>query len=782
MQTGTVSYDTMGIRKIKRQAPLVPKAKSLTKIFIGLALLALGIVFFLGLRLYVECKTVVENHLKNQTWALPSTIYADAPILYEGMPMKPARLIEYLQRLNYQSTADANVGAGQYREQSPEVRFRKHAIFDDAIDEPTVMVRFNTTSVEKIQNLNSGEDLPAYELEPIAISNLFGEEWEKRTLIQYKELPKHLINAVVSIEDRRFFHHGGVDLRAVIRAIWNDLNQSKQLQGGSTITQQLVKNFYLSPERSIRRKIREATMAWIMEEKLKKEEILELYLNEIYLGQRGAMSVNGVGEASRLYFRKDVERIDVPEAALLAGMIQAPNIYNPYRHPKEAKARRDTVLQAMLETGALTSKEYDEFSKAPIVVYPFDSRINLAPYFGSIVKTQLLEKYDQNSIYTKNLRIFTTLDLEMQQAAEEAIQQGLTQIDKIRYSKTKKKAEACLIAIEPQTGYVRALVGGRSFSVSQFDRVTQARRQPGSVFKPVVYAAAFEQFFQPHDRVFTPATLVDDQPWTLRYHNEVWEPKNYDGQYHGSVTLRDALAHSMNIATAKLAMDVGLNQISLLGKRLGFGDVKPYPSLALGAFEVSPWQVATAYTVFANGGVKTEIRAIKKVADTKGQTLERSQIEVKKILHPQTAYLITDMLTTVLSRGTGAAVRQGGFKRPAAGKTGTTDEYRDAWFVGYTPNLLCVVWTGYDDNTPIKLTGAQAALPIWASFMKKATENLPEDDFSSPRGVVIRMIDPTTGGLATEDCPESRPELFIEGTQPLEACKEHGSHWWNMLG
>jgi penicillin-binding protein 1B len=339
-----------------------------------------------------------------------------------------------------------------------------------------------------------------------------------------------------------------------------------------------------------------------------------------------------------------------------------------------------------------------------------------------------------------------------------------------------------LIAIEPQTGYIRAFVGGRSYSKSQFDRISQASRQPGSVFKPVVYAAAFEKAFQRNSRVFTPASIVVDEPWILHYSNQTWEPKNYDGQYHGTTTLRNALAQSMNVATAKLAMDVGLKDIAELGKKLGFGTVKAYPSLALGAFEVSPWQVATAYTVFANGGVKTELRSVRKVTSADGKTLERSQIGVERVLHPQTAYIITDMMESVILSGTGAPVRRWGFTRPAAGKTGTTDEYRDAWFVGYTPNLLCVVWTGYDDNTPIKMTGAQAALPIWAQFMKKALQTYPQEDFASPQGVVVKMIDPLTGQLATEDCPNSIPEKFVAGTEPTEVCKEHGSHWWNIFG
>jgi len=721
----------------------------------------------------------VEAHLSRQKWSLPSTIYADAPVLYEGMPAKARPLVQYFQRLSYQEGAGREIHPGQYFVSGQRILFAKRPLFPGQAGIFPVALEFGSSEIRKIVNLKTGEELPAYELEPMTISNLFGQEWEKRTLVAYEDLPPYLIQAVVAIEDRRFFSHPGVDLRGIIRAVFNDLFHSKQLQGGSTITQQLVKNFYLTPEKRIRRKMNEAVMAWILERRQTKQQILELYLNEIYLGQRGAMSINGIGEASRLFFHKDVKQITIPEAALLAGMIQAPNTYNPHRHPKEAKERRDTVLRAMRETEALNPQEAEQYAALPLAVYPLDTKINLAPYFGEVVKAQLMEKYAADSVYTQNLHIFTTLDLNLQQYAEEALSQGLAEIDKLRFDRVKKSVEGCLIAIEPQTGYIRAFVGGRSYSQSQFNRISQASRQPGSVFKPVVYAAAFEQAFAANRQVFTPATLIDDSPWVLNYSNKTWEPKNYDGTYHGVVSLRMALAQSMNVATAKLAQQVGLQQIAALGRQLGFGDVKPYPSLALGAFEVSPWQVATAYTVFANGGVKTELRTVKKVTDADGKTLERSQIEVRKVLHPQTAYIITDMLTTVLSAGTGSAVKKWGFTRPAAGKTGTTDEYRDAWFVGYTPNLLCVVWTGYDDNTPIKMTGAQAAVPIWVRFMKKATENLPAEEFSSPQGVVVRMIDPSSGQLATQDCPSAVPELFIEGTEPVETCDHSKSHWWN---
>jgi penicillin-binding protein 1B len=772
----------MIIRKITRRVPIVAKAhKKLLKI----ALIVVGVVFLIGLiivlRFAYKADQLIEAHLNStHRWSLPSTIYGEAPVLYEGMAMQEKSLVQYLQRLNYQRTDAGEIKTGEYKVLKDTVSFKKHQFFSTQGKLFPVQAQFGKSGLTKLTNLDTKEGIVAYELEPIPISDLFGSEWEKRTLVQYNEIPKCLIQAVVAIEDRRFYKHHGVDYIAVIRAVWNDLIVKKQFQGGSTITQQLVKNFYLTPERSLKRKLSEVMMAWLIERKQTKEQILELYLNEIYLGQRGSLSIAGVGEASRLMFRKDVQNITVPEAALMAGMIQAPNAYNPYRHPDEAKKRRDTVLLAMQGMGYITEKDYKAYTASPIVVYPIDTRINLAPYFGDIVKAQLLAKYDPHTIYTQNLHIFTTLDPDMQRYAEEALTAGLDDIDKLRFKRIKQHVQGCLIAIEPQTGYIRAFVGGRSFSKSQFDRISQAVRQPGSVFKPVVYAEAFEEAFNSPNIVFTPATLVPDEPWLLKYANQEWEPKNYDGQYHGIVTLRMALSQSMNIATARLAMAVGLPKIASLGEKLGFPTVKPYPSIALGTFEVSPWQVAEAYTVFANGGVKTELLSIKKVTDADGKTLQRSQIEVKRILHAQTAYLITDMLKTVMQRGTAAAVSRWGFTRPAAGKTGTTDEYRDAWFVGYTPNLLCVVWTGYDDNTPIKMTGGQAALPIWVRFMLKATQNQTADDFVSPNGIVARMIDPTTGLLASDQCPDGVPEIFIQGTEPTQTCNSDSERWYSL--
>jgi penicillin-binding protein 1B len=734
---------------------------------------ALAIVFSLvAFGLYVHYRLMVERHLGSEKWSLPSTIFADPLILRKGVPFNRSEVIEYLQMLDYFWARYPDVHPGQYSVYPGGIRFQRRSFLLKYENFPIIEVQFDSNQIARITDISSKEDLDLYELEPVPIRNLFGEEWEKRTLVAYEDLPPHLIDAVIAIEDRRFFKHRGIDVFGILRALFVNLFSKDELQGGSTITQQLAKNFFLTPERSIRRKMNEALLAIVIEQRQTKEQILELYLNEIYMGQRGAMSIHGMGEASRVFLRKEIQSITIPEAALLAGMIRGPNAYNPFRNTKQAMARRNMVLKSMLDLKSITQKQYDVFTKVPIRVYKMDTKVNLAPYFGDVVKAQLLDKYTSETVYKRNLNVFTSLDLKMQEIAEQALAAGLNNIDKKRERKTGKKVQGCLIAIEPRTGYIKAFVGGRNYSKSQFNRINLAVRQPGSVFKPVVYASAFERAFS-KPPAFTPATLVEDGPWIVKTNNETWEPKNYDGEYHGIVTLRKALSQSMNIATAKLASAVGLEEVAKLGRQLGFETVKPYPSVALGTFEVSPWHVARAYSVFANSGMKTELRTVKQVKDHDGKVLESSNRESNRVIHAETAFLVTDLLRSVISEGTGASVRSYGFTRPVAGKTGTTDEYRDAWFVGYTPDLLCVVWTGYDDNTPIRMTGAEAALPIWVNFMKRATEKMPVRDFQAPNGIVSAVIDPTTGYLAEPGCPFTETEYFISGTEPTTPCTQH---------
>ncbi len=717
--------------------------------------------------------TAMEKQLQSHQWNIPSSIYADSPVIHKGMPITEEWLVRYLQRLDYTGMKSYRVKAAQYSVQENGIAFRKRSLTANQGADDAVLVTFGPKGVSKVIDLSTKQELQAYELEPIQITRLFASQYETRSLVKFSEVPRQLVNAVIAIEDRRFYDHGGIDFRSIGRALNEDIFGNGRLQGASTITQQLVKNFYLTSEKSLKRKLNEAAMAVLLERKLTKNQILELYFNEVYLGQRGPVSIQGISEASRFYFHKDVRNIDVPEAALLAGMLQAPRRYNPYLYTERARARRNTVLLCMKNAGNISSEQYKTFASTPVVVQPYDGATGKVSYFVDLLRKQLAGEYSPDDLRRRDYRIFTTLDFEMQQAAEESVAGGLARIDKIRFKKVGKQAQACLIAIEPSTGFVRAFVGGRSYSQSQFNRLTQALRQPGSSFKPFVYAAALESFFQKGRQMYSPATLVNDEPWGLPLTSAVWQPKNYDGRYHGIVSMRNALANSMNIATARLAEEVGLGRIAALSSDLGFQHIQPYPSLALGAFEVSPWQLIQAYTVLANGGKKLELSTIKKMTDSQGAVLVQNHPRSARVLHSQTAYIITDMLKSVITSGTGASVRRWGLSQGIAGKTGTTNNYKDAWFVGYTPDLICLVWVGYDDNTSLNMNGAQAALPIWADFMKKAIKNLPVRDFSIPSGIVKQLIDPTTGKLASELCTNTVEEVFIEGTEPLEACNDY---------
>jgi penicillin-binding protein 1B len=740
----------------------------------GSTLALAGFTFLVHAATVVHSRLIVmEQQLKSHQWNIPSSIYADSPVIQNGKPITQEWLVKYLERLDYTRTNRLLVKTAQYSIQQNGITFRRRSLSaNEGLYNP-IFVTFDSKGVSKIVDIATTRELPTYELEPVQITWLFASEYKTRSLLKHQDVPRHLVNAVLAVEDRSFYEHNGIDLKGIARAVVANFRGNQILQGGSTITQQLVKNFYLTSEKSLKRKLNEAVMAVLLERKLTKNQILELYLNEVYLGQRGPVSINGVSEASRFYFHKDVRNIDIPEAALLAAMIQAPRRNSPYLYKERVTGRRNHVLLCMKNSGSITTEQYKKFISAPVVVQPFDGTIRKASYFVDLLSKQLGRKYKMDDLQRRDYRIFTTLDSDMQQAAEESVTDGLARIDKIRFKKTGKQAQACLIAIEPSTGFVRAFIGGRNYSVSQFDRLTQAVRQPGSSFKPFVYAAAIESFFRSGDEDYSPATLVNDEPWGLQLTNAIWQPRNYDGRYHGVVSLRDALAKSMNIATARLAEEVGLGRIATLSRDLGFQNIQPYPSLALGAFEVSPWQLIQAYAVLANGGKRLELSTIKKMTDSQGAVLMQDHPQSENVLHPETAYIITDMLKSVITSGTGISVRRWGLPKGIAGKTGTTNNFRDAWFIGYTPDLITLVWTGYDDNTSLKMNGAQAALPIWADFMKKVTKNLPAKDFSVPSGIVKRLIDPATGKLASETCTNTVEEIFIQGTEPLEICNDY---------
>jgi penicillin-binding protein 1B len=618
---------------------------------------------------------------------------------------------------------------------------------------------------------------------PLLTSLMTSGAREKRRHVPLSTIPERMQQAVLAIEDQSFYSHPGVNPFRTIAAAIGSLFSRGRPSGASTITQQLSRMFFLEDEFneelqtgtvSPLRKAREIVMSLVLERRASKQEILELYLNDVYLGQRGSFAIHGVAEASRIFFGKDVTNLGLSEAALIAGVIQSPARRSPFANPKPATERRNVVLQAMATENYITADEFAKASREPLQVVA-RSVDNEAPYFVDMVGTQVNQQFAGVTTQPGAVDVYTTLDLNMQRAALDAVRNGLANVDKLlaRRKKKPQSAQAVLLAIDPRTGEILAMVGGRSYNQSQYNRAIEARRQPGSVFKPFVFLAAFERAAQEGWTDLTPASLTLDEPATFTFDDQVWEPKNYD-EYDGEVTLRRALAMSRNLGTIRVGERIGFDRIASLWRQVGVGTTpKGYPSITLGVFELTPMEVAQAYTLFTNGGSVRTLQAIDHVqAGTK--TLKPAESKLRNVAQSDTTYLVTNMMRSVLSEGTGAGARANGFKVDAAGKSGTTNDLRDAWFVGFTPELLAVVWVGFDDNQPLGLTGSTAALPIWTEFMKAALAGHPDVMFEVPEGLTFVDIDHETGKLATPSCPDVFTESFIVGTEPVEYCPLHG--------
>jgi penicillin-binding protein 1B len=579
-----------------------------------------------------------------------------------------------------------------------------------------------------------------------------------------------LRRAILSIEDRRFFEHGAVDLWGIARAAFSWSDDEELKQGGSTITQQLVKNTYLTPERTLRRKFREAALASVLERRMSKEDIFALYCNEIYLGRRGSISVRGVRQAAQVFFGKELKDLSLAESATIAGMIQSPGRYAPDTHPDNARARRNTVLAAMLRDGVVSADAARAACDEPVRVASMERADATAPYFIDYVN-RAVESQLPEAESSASLRVYTTLDLDLQRAAEEAVGRQVERLEKV--FKGKRRPQAALVALDPQTGHVLAMVGGTSYSESQLNRATDARRQPGSVFKPVVYAAAMEAGI-------SPMTLSTDAPREFTYDGRArYRPANYGGGFSmRDVTLRTGLVRSLNVVTVDVAMRAGLTRVASLAERLGLPKPQAYPALALGTTEATPLEVATAYTSFAGGGRIVRPNPIARVErGGGGGVFDEQLVASDQVLKPATAYMLTDMLSAVIDHGTARAAR-GAVKGVAvAGKTGTS---RDGWFAGYTPNLVCVVWVGFDDGDELNLTGADAALPAWTEFVRRAVELRPElggESFERPASITVVDVDPETGLLAASSCPQRERVALAPAFVPDHECSLHGDPW-----
>jgi penicillin-binding protein 1B len=611
---------------------------------------------------------------------------------------------------------------------------------------------------------------------------------EKRRRVPLSAIPKVMQQAVLATEDQQFYSHPGINPFRVAGAVVANVLGHRRAVGGSTITQQLARMFFLSDEfnaelqtgtrgrswESYLRKAQEMFMSMVLERRASKDEILELYLNDVYLGQRGSFGIHGVAEAARIFFGRDVANVSIAQAAVIAGVIQSPASRSPFTNPKRAVERRNLIIGLMAGQRYITDEQAERATREPLQVVA-RAVDNEAPYFIDLVGEQVEESFPGLTAREGKVDVYTTLDMNMQRAALDAVRGGLAHVDEIlaaRKRKRRQMPQAALIAVDPRTGDILAMIGGRSYNQSQFNRAVQAHRQPGSVFKPFVFLSAFEQAAATGRVDFTPAALTRDEPEVFQLDNgQTWEPKNYD-DYDGEITWRRALAMSRNLGTIHVGEQVGFDNIAALWRRVGVGTPpQGYPAITLGVFELTPLEVAQAYTLFTNGGSVRPLHILDRIEA--GQTLTPKPAKLKEVARPDTTFLVTNMMRSVLDEGTGAAARANGFTLDAAGKSGTTNDLRDAWFVGFTPELLTVVWVGYDDNEPLGLTGSQAALPIWTEFMKKALAGHANTKFEAPDGITFVEIDRDTGKLAEPGCPRTFTESFLSGTEPIEYCALH---------
>lgn len=715
----------------------------------------------------------IDKHFSGRRWSVPSKVYSDATLLYPGERINATLFLQKLIRLGYRRTDLRPRQRGEMRVTKGSVEVFLKDVRLPALQREGFPVRIviRKGEIKSISHLVSGEPLYLLELAPEELMLFFGPEREQRRLISISQVPEHVKQAFLAAEDIRFYQHHGIDPRGIIRALYVNLRYRDVRQGGSTITQQLAKNYFLTPERTLSRKLKEMLMAVIMEVMFEKDEILEMYFNEIYLGQKGSVAVNGLGEASHFYFGKPVEELHPDEGALIAGLVRAPNLYSPYVDKKRCRARRDQVLESMAAQGWISSEAFQVAVRNPVEPVGFQTYGDKAPYFIDDLSRQMQALYSPEDLSRLGISIFTTLDTQVQQAAETALLRGLQRLETsnpaLQREEPEKKLQGAVLVMQPKTGYILAMVGGRNYAASQFNRVTQAERQPGSAFKPFVFLTGL-------DHGFTPASRLSNVPKTYEVDGEEWEPRNAVSLDEEEVSLRTALAASLNVATVDLAMKIGVDEIVQGASDFGFStSLKPVPSIALGTGELIPLELARAYCAFAADGMLPHPLSIKDVFDEKGKVLDRRHMTVKRVTTPAKSFVMSSLLRSVVTEGTARSLPGLGLQQPIAGKTGTTDNSRDAWFIGYTPDILALVWIGFDDGASIQGTGASAALPIWADLMKNIPQHLSGNWFRTPPGVLKKTVCAQTGQLAVALCPNPVQEYFLEGHAPKESCQEH---------
>ena len=759
---------------------------------LGLPLAIAGVV---GLLILTVVSYRVAARFEARERESPTRLYGRIARAGEGKMMPASEIVAGLKRLGYRQARSNPTTPGEYRQDGRKLTIYIRSFLAPGSESAAraVTIRHRGPRIVSVEDADTGATVDEVALEPEVLTTLYGPQQEDRTLLPLAEFPKPLVSAVLVTEDRHFFSHPGVDPLGMTRAAVANMRNRSIVQGGSTVTQQLAKNLFFDQRRTWSRKLAEAGVAFMLETRYSKDRILQAYLNEVYLGQRGSVSIRGFAEAASFYFGKDVRFLNLSECATLAGLIRAPGLYNPFLHRERARERRDQVLAAMEESGAITAAERKTAQAVALKVRKSDGdrpSSRAVSYLADYIR-QMLDEDTASDLSRAGVRVFTTVDPALQRRAEESLSRGIADLEGT-YARLRRRGrqanplQGAMVVLDPKDGSVLAMVGGRDYATSQFNRITQARRQPGSLFKPFVYLAGYEAAESAGwtEEAFTPATSLDDSPFEIKSGGKLWAPANYDNEFRGPVTAQMALEQSLNIPTVRAAQLIGLKTVVATAKDAGIeSPLKPYPSLALGAQEVSPLEMASAYATIANGGIRHRPALVTAIEDADGRRIFTRQLDSSTVLSSTATYLVTVGLQGAVDRGTAASARSLGFDGTAAGKTGTTDEYRDAWFAGYTPDLLALVWVGFDDGTSTGLTGAQAALPIWVSFMDRSGVE-SSDPFEEPGGIVWERVDPASGGLARWSCPDAQWMAFQEGLEPVDRCSLHGwfGGWWSRRG
>jgi penicillin-binding protein 1B len=763
-----------------------PKAK----LALLVALLAVGVAALAGFSIfgfyYIKYQHIVDERLKQPIFASTAKIFAAPREVRPGQKLSVTLIANELREAGYSTeSASPQSPLGTYAQGEQTIAVRPGPQSYHAQDGATIRI---ASGVVQSINDDHGQPLSSYELEPLLITGLSDASRIKRRLVTYDEIPPNLVQAVMAIEDRRFFEHGGVNYWRLLEAVYRDVTSGQKQQGGSTLTMQLARGFFLTPEKRIKRKFIEIVITFQLEHRFSKKQLFEMYANEINLGQRGSFSIDGFGEASQAYFGKDVRQLNLAECAMLAGIIQRPNYFNPFRHADRTIERRNLVLDSMVETGAITKDQAERAKAEPLHLSEASVDASEAPYFVDLVHEQLLQKLGERDFNREGLHIYTSLDPDLQRVATAAVESTIhvvdEQVDHLhRHSKpgeTWVYPQVALVALNPHTGQVLALVGGRNYGASQLDHAV-AKRPTGSIFKPFVYAAAFNTSLEGtilsgQTKPFSQVTMLSDEQTTYEVGDQEYTPRNDHGLYHDEVTARYALQQSLNNATIGLAALVGFDRVAALARDAGVKSARGTPSVAIGSYDAAPLDMAGAYTIFANNGLHLDPWMLASVRTPTGDIITDYTPTSKQLLDPRVAFLTTDMLENVINHGTGEGVRARGFTAPAAGKTGSS---HDAWFVGYTSNLLCLVWVGNDDYTNVVIEGPRAAAPIWAEFMKKAVLLPQYSDtraFTPPDGVNMVSIDKATNLLSDDACPDGVEMAFLDGTAPTDTCDHPPDH------